>query len=918
LRFQFEDFLALLVLLIWRAMTKLFANLMTPTTSLRLALCLTLALAMKSQGITFSVSPNSVSNLYAGNLTLQISGLTNGETVLVEHFFDLNGNAAVDANEPLVQSFRLTDGQVTAIAGVRNGNIPGDNDGTTNGQIRANLNFATAPEFGRGSGSHLLRVSSPTGRFPPVLQTLTVTQASYPQQITGTLMSSGSPIPFGMVGALIVVGSDTRFIAGTLTDGSGNFSLAVSNGSYVVVGFKSGYIGNFATSPQVTVSSANTNVTVPLTIPPYTVSGTITDVVNRVGLPGVQVFATSTNNEYVVLFSDAVGNFNVALSTGQWKLDPSEFAVMLGGYLRPGNKVKVNVPAGNVAGVTIPLTKGTALIYGAVKDDLNNALPGVRLSSGDNSGLFQCTTWSDASGNYFLAATNDTWNVGPDSQNAGLPAGYTLQQVQVSIADGQAVQTNLIAHRATAHLFGRALDNNSNPIGGASMLGFPTNGANVSAQTASDGSFDLPVSGGSWTISLDTQTSNSRGLVAPQLSFNVTDGVNISNIMYVAPISTRSISGYVKTGNNVPVTSINLFAGCFVNGTNYIAGATTDGSGNYSMPVLPAIWGVGVDSQALAQRGYGLVFSQNADTTSSNQIVNFVVGGPPVGFLFFRHNLGAVGEFGRSNTPVVTYPVRIHNYRALFHVFNETNPPDPSTVLFTGPPGSGLTNTPADPLFGVAIVGTDVVYASPVTKNPPTAMGGNWSVLYRSNPNNFIMPDPQALSRILVPLPTVTVSNDLLRSLTWTYKDQNGNPISGTPPFVENDRIDLFDQNGNLLDSEIFPASFSYAYAATNLYHWSIMSTVRMDYYDDLTNQYFVAFTESSPTLTGEARLAGQQYQFLLNGPAGQNYTVQFSTNLVSNAWNSLLITNSATSPIVIVDPTATNRARFYRVLVGP
>ena len=686
----------------------------------------------------------------------------------------------------------------------------------------------------------------------------------------------------------------------------------------MVIGFKPGYIGNFASSPLVTISGVNTNVTVPLTVPPYSVSGTVTDVVSGATVPGIQVFATSTNNEYTAFFSDADGNFTFAASTGQWKLDPSDYALMLGGFVRSGNKVKVSVPAANVNGVMVPLTKGTALIYGAVQDDLSNPLPGVRLNGGDNGNLFQSTTYSDGSGNYFMAVSNATWYVGPDNNNVGLPSGYTLQSVQVAIANGQAVQTNLIAHRATAHLIGHALNGNSNPIAGGSMLAFGTNGATVSAQTAGDGSFDLPVSGGPWSISLDTQTASSQGLVAPQLSFTVTDGVNISNITYVAPLGNRTISGWVKTGNKAPITGISVFANCVINGTNYQSGANTDSGGNYSMPAIPGLWSVGVDSQALTQQGYGIVFNQNADTSSSNQVVNFVVGTPPVGFMFFRHTLGVVGEFGSSRTPTVTYPVSIHNYRVLFHVYNETNPPAASTVFFTGPPGSGLTNSPADSSLGAVQSGPDVVYFSLQTKNPSIAMGGNWSINYRSNANNFVVPDPQAQTRVLVPLPTVTISNGFLRSLTWTYKDQNGNPITGTPGFVQNDRIDLIDQNGNLFDTEVIPPTTSYAYAATNLYSWLDVGILRMNYYDDLTNQYFVAFSESSPTLTGVSRLSGQRFQFLLNGPAGQNYTIQFSTNLASTNWNALFVTNNLTSPITIIDPAATNSRRFYRVLVGP
>src|SRR3989442_8524001 len=103
--------------------------------SFGLAALLIGGLAAASQAATISISPASISNSFSGNLTIQIGGLTNGETVLVERFLDLNTNGIIDAAEPLVQSFKLTDGQVSSIGGVRNGNIPGDNDLGTNSQI---------------------------------------------------------------------------------------------------------------------------------------------------------------------------------------------------------------------------------------------------------------------------------------------------------------------------------------------------------------------------------------------------------------------------------------------------------------------------------------------------------------------------------------------------------------------------------------------------------------------------------------------------------------------------------------------------------------------------------------------------------------------------------------------------------------
>jgi hypothetical protein len=56
-----------------------------------------------------------------------------------------------------------------------------------------------------------------------------------------------------------------------------------------------------------------------------------------------------------------------------------------------------------------------------------------------------------------------------------------------------------------------------------------------------------------------------------------------------------------------------------------------------------------------------------------------------------------------------------------------------------------------------------------------------------------------------------------------------------------------------------------------------------------------------------------------LIGASNQNYTLQLSTNLISTNWTSLFITNSTTTNVFnLTDPNATNKQRFYRVLIGP
>jgi hypothetical protein len=649
---------------------------------------------------TFVISPSTVPNLSLGAISLQIGGLTNGESVLIERFLDSNGNGVIDAGEPLVQSFTLTDGRVASIGGVRNRNIPGDDDLLSNGQISSALNFQAGPEFSRGSSTQLLRMSSPTGRFSPVQQTLTVTQSVLAQQITGTVSSGGIGVPFAPVGLLMQVGTDNEFISATIADSAGNFVLYVTNGTYQVIGFKHGYIGNFSTSPLVTIAGANTNVLVPLSAASLNLSGNVTDADTSLGLSGFQFFATSGNNDYTAFFSDAQGNFSIPINTGKWKIEPSDFSALLGGYFRLQTKPSVSIGTVDVTGMNVPLTKGTAMIFGSLKTDQNVALPAVRLFGSDSGNLFQSTCYTDTNGNFFLPANASTWYFGVDGQGAGLPAGYVVQQVQLTLTNGQPVLTNLVAQRVSAYLAGKAIDSNNNPITGGNMIGFGPNGQNAGASIANDGTFALPASAGTWTVSLDSQTAAGQNLVGPQLSFNVTDGVNISNISYVAVVATRTITGTVHTATNTAVTGVFVFANATVNGTNYNATGTTDGGGNYFLPVLAGQWSVGLDSQTLVQRGFSSVTSHNVDTSAGNQTANFIVGG--------------------------------------------------------------------------------------------------------------------------------------------------------------------------------------------------------------------------QPTLAGTASLSGGNCQFVLNGAPGQNYTIQFSTNLAFGVWNRLYITNSGVSPVLIVDPNATNAARFYRVLVGP
>ena len=84
------------------------------------------------------------------------------------------------------------------------------------------------------------------------------------------------------------------------------------------------------------------------------------------------------------------------------------------------------------------------------------------------------------------------------------------------------------------------------------------------------------------------------------------------------------------------------------------------------------------------------------------------------------------------------------------------------------------------------------------------------------------------------------------------------------------------------------------------------------------TNINFTVIRTNFPSLTNPVHVSSSQFQFLLDGLAGQSYTIQTITNLGSTNWLALLTTNAPCASVYILDGQATNGQRFYRALVVP
>ncbi|MBU6402170.1 MAG: hypothetical protein KGS61_17770, partial [Verrucomicrobia bacterium] len=211
-------------------------------------------------------------------------------------------------------------------------------------------------------------------------------------------------------------------------------------------------------------------------------------------------------------------------------------------------------------------------------------------------------------------------------------------------------------------------------------------------------------------------------------------------------------------------------------------------------------------------------------------------------FDLFFDELANAGTFGVNASPQIVFPVPLNSYRATLAVHDEFMPPPAASVTFTGPAGSGLANTPAD-YQSLGSPGS-VTYGSPAVSNPAAAPGGTWVINYNGATQSIVMPDPQANSRLVIPVPTVTVANGALQLVAWAYRSASGSSLGGPPSFLTNIQIQVSDSTGARLYSSptLSPSNSSFTFPTSPTLTWSGVGSIALAYADDLGNNYVVFF----------------------------------------------------------------------------
>ncbi|HLZ53529.1 MAG TPA: Ig domain-containing protein [Verrucomicrobiae bacterium] len=859
---------------------------------------------------TFIITPPNVSNTYVGPITLQLSNLTVGDTVVIQKFGMVVSNGMLAPGDVLVQQFNLTDGQAgMVISGVTNINVPGDTDGTTNGQITAILPFPADEFIQKIVGQYGFVLSSPGGHFSPITNLFAVTNFPFAQQISGTVLTNGVGVPYATIMLFPPPRSGNHGpgnpVAGTVADGSGVYHILVPPGAYLPLAFQSNCVGSFLASPVLTLTNTQTiNANLMLTNATASISGTVVDILNpSIGLPGLFLPADNNSGFIASGFSDTNGMFTIWVTSGQWQLSGGARGLGVHGYVAFNNGT--NVAAGT-SGFVGGFYKATALFYGTVKDNLGNPLPGIDISAYDNNNnIFGNDGYSDINGNYVVGVvgglgSGDPWQIqvanGSDNSN---PTNYIFSQSALqqsggtNLAAGNVVLQNFTGLLATNQITGRVQSSGTNLVGVGMFASASIGGLtyNATADTDANGNYTLHVANGVWSVGVDCNGGNGSldSILGPG-NYQCPASQNLTNSgtanFNVLPSNAGQIFGYVWDPGSQPVTNVIVYAN---NGVGNNFATNTDGNGYYSFVVGNGNWGVSLDCGQLNSLGYRCVGTNFTSISGNSYQQDFTLQStnlpPPLQILTTSLPNGTNGIF----------------YSQTFQVSGGMPPYHWFIPNYSVPPlGLGLPN-------------------NGVLSGTPTMNGKFYfDVVVTDSASNYVEEDGLALTILNnPPLPPVVITNTSLGGGTVgvPYNAQLG-ATGGQSPY--NWSLAIGSANpppGLTLNSSGF---ISGTPVSGGTYFFQVQAT---DAYATTTNKVFsiaVAAVVPRPTISSPARLGGQ-FQMLLNGVANQNYTLQMSTNLATPSWVTLYITNNpATNSFLLTDPGATNKQRFYRVLVGP
>ncbi|SHJ18754.1 delta-60 repeat domain-containing protein [Malonomonas rubra DSM 5091] len=444
-------------------------------------------------GMVVRPTPESITASEQTSISILIDDLASaGEEVLFEQIFDTNENGAVDFGEPVVRSFRITDGAATSAG------VVGDTDGVVDGRISLVLPSYDALDRSNAPGSYLLQTTTGT---EVAVYSFTVDPEVQAQTLAGTLNDGSSPV----VGAYVqLLDKWQKPVAYALTDKLGNYLFNVEEpGDYLVAPMAFGYTRDLKALNTVAVGVGEQVASHDLSVLSggYQLSGSVT--VQDAGVSGLLVVAES--ERYVgYALTDADGNYSMQLPVGGYSVRVAvegSSAPALQGYLVPAtSQVAVNLSA-DYSGADIALEAAIPTVSGYVLDQSSNPVVGIAVYAtqvGDDEP--QAWAVTDASGAYSFGLVDGDWKLALGNEYSQV-LGYVSDGLDVTIAGGNLTDQIIVATDADAAIEGvvQYVDGRMGeylPV----IISESAGPKSCTVKTAVDGSYRAVVSAGDWAV----------------------------------------------------------------------------------------------------------------------------------------------------------------------------------------------------------------------------------------------------------------------------------------------------------------------------------------------------------------------------------------------------------------------------------
>jgi hypothetical protein len=326
-----------------------------------------------------------------------------------------------------------------------------------------------------------------------------------------------------------------------------------------------------------------------------------------------------------------------------------------------------------------------------------------------------------------------------------------------------------------------------------------------------------------------------------------------------APVTNGSFSISVDAG--APVAMI------FAGSTDNFLGYLSLGNGISSLPLTDVKEGVtSIDLQTLSASGtivtpghnplgveLPLSSADQAAFAQCNSLFDSMVKNPDVdgnGVIdlledeSYRSSL-AYGvtpmSFNGSYTPVIGSGLAIQ-YFNLSVVSDDGS--DSGAVTVTGPTGSGLT----DAACSVTVSGSQVyygVYSNLGSSPTPVPVPGDYVFTTSKGKTLTIsVPDQSAAnSRIVVAVPTVTVTGGTINKIDWSYQAGNSGVTLSPSALIDTLIISIDHQRSRVYDSPGLPSSTTSHTLTNQTIPWDSSIVLGMAYNDVFGNHYVVSFT---------------------------------------------------------------------------